>query len=155
MSIQERRKATKARISSKEQGGVYSLDDQKYRLQEYCMRKDFEILKTFEFSEYSTIDNCNNFMKVIEFVKSQKEIIAVVSDKIAPMNRIYQETPMLNDLIEHAKIELHFYKENCIIHKYSTLQEKMMWDTFMMIGDSTLGSFQSSEWNLKNESIGK
>ena len=128
----ERKKATKAiilaRVSSKEQEDGYSIDAQKYRLQEYCTRKGLEVLKIFEFSESSTVGNRDKFKEAIDFAKAQKEIVAVVSDKVDRLQRSYKETPLLNDLVEREKIELHFYTENCIIHKYSTSQERMMWN---------------------------
>ena len=47
----ERKKATRAiaisRVSSKEQEEGYSIDAQKRRLQEYCMRKGLELIKVF------------------------------------------------------------------------------------------------------------
>jgi len=132
MTIQERKKATKAiilaRVSLKEQEDGYSIDTQKHRLQEYCLRQDLEILKVFEFSESSTVGNRDKFRQAIDFAKAQKEIVAVVSDKVDRLQRSYKETPLLNDLVEREKIELHFYTENCIIHKYSTSQERMMWN---------------------------
>lgn len=85
-------KATKAvilaRVSSKEQEDGYSIDAQKYRLQEYCTRKGLETLRIFEFSESSTVGNRKKFMDAIDFAKKQKELIAVVSDKVDRLQRI-------------------------------------------------------------------
>jgi DNA invertase Pin-like site-specific DNA recombinase len=116
-----------ARVSTKEQEEGYSIEAQKYQLQEYCLRKGLEILKIFEFSESSTVGNRKKFQEAIDFAKKQKEVIAVVADEVDRLQRSYKETPLLNDLIERAKIELHFYTENCIIHKHSTLLRKIGW----------------------------
>ncbi|WP_375326470.1 recombinase family protein [Candidatus Tisiphia endosymbiont of Nemotelus uliginosus] len=141
-------KATKAillaRVSSKEQEDGYSIEAQKYRLQEYCMRKGLEILQTFEFSESSTVGNRKKFQETIDFAKKQKEVIAIVADKVDRLQRSYKETPLLNDLIERAKIELHFYTENCIIHKHSTSQEKMVWNLFVMMAQSYVDSLRDN-----------
>ena len=55
MSLHDRKKAAKAillaRVSSKEQEEGYSIEAQKYRLQEYCMRKGLEVLQIFELVE--------------------------------------------------------------------------------------------------------
>jgi len=103
----ERKKASKAiilaRVSSKEQEDGYSIDAQKYRLTEYCLRKGLEILKVFEFSESSTVGNRDKFKQAIEFAKYQKEIIAVVADKVDRLQRNHKETPLLNALIEREK----------------------------------------------------
>jgi DNA invertase Pin-like site-specific DNA recombinase len=148
MTIQQRQKATKAiilaRVSTKEQEEGYSIDAQKYRLQEYCMRKGLEILKTFEFSESSTVGDRKKFKEAIEFAKAQKEIIAVVADKVDRIQRNHKETPLLNDIIEREKIELHFYTENCVMHKYSTSQEKMVWNMFVMMAQNFVDSLKDN-----------
>ena len=144
----ERKKATKAiilaRVSLRERKDGYSIDTQKHRLQEYCVRRGLEILKVFEFSESSTVGNRDKFRQAIDFAKAQKEIVAVVSDKVDRLQRSYKETPLLNDLVEREKIELHFYTENCIIHKYSTSQERMMWNMFVMMAQNYVDSLRDN-----------
>ncbi len=108
------------------------------------MRKGLEILKIFEFSESSTVGNRKKFQEAIDFAKKQKEVIAVVADKVDRLQRSYKETPLLNDLIERAKIELHFYTENYIIHKYSTSQEKMMWNIFVLMAQAFVDSLRDN-----------
>lgn len=146
--MKDRKQATKAiilaRVSTKEQEDGYSIEAQKHRLQEYCIRKGLEILKVFEFSESSTVGNRDKFKQAIEFAKQQKEIIAVVADKVDRIQRNHKETPLLNDLIEREKIELHFYTENCIMHKYSTSQEKMVWNMFVMMAQSFIDSLKDN-----------
>ncbi len=153
--LQEIKTATKAiilaRVSSKEQEDGYSIDAQKFRLQEYCMRKNLEILKTFEFSESSVNGNRAKFMEAIDFAKNHKEVVAIVSDKVDRLQRSYKETPLLNDLIEKGKIELHFYTENCIIRKNSTSQERMIWNLFVMMAQSYVDSMRDNV----NRSIGQ
>lgn len=144
----DRKKATKAiilaRVSSKEQEEGYSIDAQTYRLEEYCVRKGLEVLQIFKFSESSTTGNRDKFKQAIEFAKQQKEIIAVVADKVDRLQRNHKETPLLNDLIEREKIELHFYTENCVMHKYSTSQEKMVWNMFVMMAQNYVDSLRDN-----------
>ena len=146
--MKDRKKATKAiilaRVSSKEQEEGYSIDAQVYRLEEYCLRKGLELLKIFKFSESSTVGNREKFLETIDFAKKQKEIIAVVTDKVDRLQRNNKETPLLNDLIEREEIELHFYTENCIMHKYSTSQEKMVWNMFVMMAQNYVDSLRDN-----------
>lgn len=141
-------KATKAillaRVSSKEQEEGYSIDAQKHRMQEYCLRKNLEIIKTFEFSESSTVGHRKKYQESIDFAKKQKELIAIVSDKVDRLQRSYKETPVLNDLIERGKIELHFYTENCILHKHSTSQDRMVWNMFVMMAQNYVDSLRDN-----------
>ncbi len=108
------------------------------------MRKGLAILKIFEFSESSTVGNRKKFQEAIDFAKKQKEVIAVVADKVDRLQRSYKETPLLNDLIERAKIELHFYTENCIIHKHSTSQDRMIWNMFVMMAQNYVDSLKDN-----------
>lgn len=144
----ERKMATKtiilARVSSKEQEDNYSIDVQTYRLQEYCLRRGLELLKTFQCCESSTVSNREKFLEAIEFAKKQKEIIAVVVYKVDRLQRSYKEMPLLNELVEKEKIELHFYTENCVIHKGSTSQDRMVWNMFVMMAQSYVDSLRDN-----------
>lgn len=148
MSIHERKKATKAiilaRVSSKEQEDGYSIEAQKYRLQEYCMRKGLEILQIFELVESSTIGPRQKFMEAIKFAKSQKETIAVVADKVDRLQRSFKESALLNELINDEKIELHFHVENCVIHRNSTSSEKLMWNMNVVMAQSYVDSLRDN-----------
>ena len=113
-------------------------------MQEYCLRKNLEIIKTFEFSESSTVGERKKYKESIDFARKQKEVIAIVSDKVDRLQRSYKETPVLNDLAERGKIELHFYTENCIIHKYSTSQDRMIWNMNVMMGQNFVDSLRDN-----------
>jgi len=146
--ISERKVAAKAiilsRVSSREQEEGYSIEAQKHRLQEYCTRRSLEIIKVFEFCESSTITNRTKFMEAINFARSQKEIIAIVTDKVDRLQRSHREYNMLDDLISREKIELHFHTENCIIHKYSSSQDRMMWNVHVMMAQSYVDSLRDN-----------
>ncbi|MCC8368590.1 MAG: recombinase family protein [Rickettsia endosymbiont of Oxypoda opaca] len=146
--MKDRKIATKAillsRVSTKEQEEGYSIDAQTRRLQDYCMRKGLEILKIYEFSESSTVGNREKFNEAIKFAKSQKEIIAIITDKVDRLQRSFKESAMLYDLIEREKIELHFHVENCVIHKYSTSSEKLMWNLNVTMAQSYVDNIRDN-----------
>ena len=133
-----------ARVSDKDQEDGYSIDAQKYRLKEYCNCKGLEILKIFEFSESSTVGNRKKFTEAIEFTKKQKEIIAIITDKVDRLQRSYRETVLLEDLIAKERIQLHFITENLIIHQGSTSQEKMIWNMHVMIAQGYVDSLRDN-----------
>jgi len=148
-NIMEERKIAKfaiiiVRVSDEEQVKGFSLDAQENRLKEYCIRKELEVLKIFKFAESSTVGDRKKFMEAINFAKNQKEIVAIVVDKVDRLQRSYSETPLLVKLIEQEKIELHFNTENCIIHKYSTSHEVMMWDMFVMMAKNYVNSLKDN-----------
>ncbi|MGX6960494.1 MAG: recombinase family protein [Rickettsia endosymbiont of Pentastiridius leporinus] len=146
--MEQKRIASKAILilkeSPKEQKKDYLIEAQKYRLQAYCTSKGLEVLKIFEFSESSTNGNLKKFMEAIEFAKQQEEITAVVIDKVYELQRSYEEMLLLDDLIKKEKIELHFHIESCIIRKYSTAQDQLLWSTFIRIGQNFFDSMRNS-----------
>lgn len=148
MSLHDRKKAAKAillaRVSSKEQEEGYSIEAQKYRLQEYCMRKGLKVLQIFELVESSTVGTRQKFMEAIKFAKAQKEIIAVVADKVDRLQRSFKESSLLNELINQEKIELHFCTENCVIHKCSTSSDKLMWNMNVVMAQSYVDNLRDN-----------
>ena len=66
-----------ARVSSPEQEEGHSIDAQRHRLQEYCSRKNLDVLKTFEIIESSTRGDRKRFMEMINYVRRFKEPIAI------------------------------------------------------------------------------
>ncbi|MVM32436.1 recombinase family protein [Spirosoma sp. HMF4905] len=140
--------ATKAviltRVSSKEQEEGYSIEAQKHRLQLYCERRSLTVLKIFELVESSTQGDRKQFMAMLKFVKSHREPIAIVADKVDRVQRSFKEYPMLDALIQAGKIELHFNSENYIIHKNSVSQERLMWSMGVIMAQSYVDSLRDN-----------
>lgn len=133
-----------ARVSSKEQEEGYSIDAQKHRLETYCLRKNLQVLKTFEITESSTVGDRKKFMEMIAYIKKQKTPIALVSDKVDRLQRSFREYPLLDGLIQEGKLELHFNTENQIIHQTSTSHERMMWSMSVMMAQSFVDSMRDN-----------
>lgn len=83
--------------------------------------------------------------------KKPAEIIAIVTDKVDRLQRSYKEVPLLEDLIQKQKIELHFHVENLRIHKHSTSQEHMIWNMHVMFAKNYVDSMKDNV----NRSIGQ
>ncbi|WP_040255993.1 recombinase family protein [Rickettsia hoogstraalii] len=132
--MQKRKIAAKAiiisRVSTKrQQQSGYSLTGQTSDSKEYCADNNLEILKIYELAESATTGKRKIFMEAINFAASQKEIVAVVECEVNILQSSnFKELEMLKKLIDDEKIELHFCRQNLVIHKYSTSQEKMQWD---------------------------
>ncbi len=142
--LSARRAVILARVSSREQEDGYSIDAQTHRLESYCQRKDLNIIKSFAITESSTQGDRRKFMEVIKFIRSQKEIIALVADKVDRVQRSFKEHPLLDALINEGKIELHFNTENYIIHKNSVSQERLMWSMGVIMAQSYIDSMRDN-----------
>ncbi len=132
------------RVSSKEQEDGYSIEAQKHRLRVYCNRKSLKILKTFEITESSTTGDRRKFMAMIKFIKSQRATIALVADKVDRVQRSFKEYPLLDELINSGKIELHFNTENYVIHKDSVSQERLMWSMGVIMAQSYIDNMRDN-----------
>lgn len=121
-----------ARVSTKEQEEGHSVNAQVKRLQEYCLRKDFEVIRTYEIVESSTRGERKEFNQLLEFAKSQKETIAIVADAVDRIQRSFKESVLLDELIRAEQIELHFYRENMVIGKEASSTDIMRWDFSVM-----------------------
>lgn len=143
-TLKARKAVILARVSSKEQEEGYSIEAQKHRLETYCARRDLNVIKTFEIVESSTSGDRKHFMAMVKFVKSQKETIALVADKVDRVQRSFKEYPLLDELIQKGKIELHFNTENYVIHKDSASQERLMWSMGVIMAQSYIDSMRDN-----------
>ena len=146
------------RVSSKEQEDRLSLDAQNTRLIEYAKRKKLEVLKSFQIVESSTQGDRKKFKEVIDFCKKQKETIALLADAVDRVQRSFKESVMLDDLVRHGKIELHFLRENMIISKNANTINIMQWDFAVMGAKSYVLQLsenvkRSLEYKAKNGEI--
>ena len=133
-----------ARVSTPDQEAGYSIEAQKYRLKEYCLRHNLELVQTFEIVESSTTGDRKQYTAAIDFARKQKERIAIITDKVDRLQRRLTETPVLEKLINEGKIELHFHVENVQIHKNSTSQERLMWNLHVILAQSYVDSLRDN-----------
>ena len=132
------------RVSSKEQEEGYSIDAQKHRLETYCRRRNLTVIQTFDIVESSTKGDRKHFMAMIKFAKAQKQPIAIVADKVDRVQRSFTEFPLLDQLIQQGKIELHFNTENYVIHQNSVSQERMSWSMSVIMAQSYTDSIRDN-----------
>lgn len=133
-----------ARVSTREQEDGYSIEAQKYRLQNYCERQGLEVIKVFEIVESSTKGDRRKFMDMIKFCKSQRQPVAIVADKVDRVQRSFREYPLLDDLIRSNKIELHFNTEGYVIHSQSASAQRLMWSVGVVVSQSFVDSLRDN-----------
>lgn len=116
-----------ARVSTEEQKEAgNSLPAQVKRLEDYCDRKELKIDKQFVFDESAYKQKRDEFDKALEYLKNQKEIIAVCFDKVDRLSRnvFDKRVPLLYEMAQQGKIELHFTSENLVIDQKTSATEK-------------------------------
>lgn len=116
-----------ARVSTEDQKEAgNSLPAQIKRLEDYCKRKDLEIVKKFSFDESAYKTKRDEFDRVLEYLKSNKEKIAICFDKVDRFSRnvFDKRVPVLYEKAIADEIELHFVSDNQIIHSKISATEK-------------------------------
>ncbi len=133
-----------ARVSTKEQEDGHSLEAQVANLRLYADRKGLEIIKQYTIIESSTKGERPEFMRMIEFIKAQKERVAVIVDTVDRLQRSFRETPILDDLIQKDMLEVHFVKEANVVSKDSNAFQKMAWNMSVMMAQSYTDSLSDN-----------
>ena len=111
-----------ARVSTEEQKEAgNSLPAQQHRLWTYIERKP-ELVhdKEYVFDESAYKEHRKELDNVIDYLVSQKEVVALCCDKVDRLTRDFLVgLPRLEKLRRDGKIELHFPSDNLILHKDS------------------------------------
>lgn len=125
-----------ARVSTKDQEEGHSLEAQIANLRLYADRKGLEIIRDYTIVESSTKGHRPEFMQMIDFIRGQKEKIAVIVDTVDRLQRSFKETSVLKELFEKDLLELHFVKEGNVLSKDSNAFQKAMWNMGVMMAQS-------------------
>lgn len=116
-----------ARVSTEEQKEAgNSLPAQIERLKRYCKDKNFQVAKVFSFDESAYKTKRDEFDKILEYLKSNKEKTVVCFDKVDRFSRnvFDKRVASLYELAMKDKIELHFISDNLVITPDISATEK-------------------------------
>ncbi len=116
-----------ARVSTEEQKEAgNSLPAQVSRLENYCKQKKFQIIKTYSFDESAYKTKRDGFDKILDYLKSNKEKIAVCFDKVDRFSRnvFDKRVAYLYEMAMKDQIELHFASDNLILTSNISAVEK-------------------------------
>lgn len=97
-----------ARVSTHIQKTGHSLDAQVHRAREYCKQSNLEVAGEFLLCDTSTSVSRKFFLGMIEFIKEQKEPIALVCDKAGRLQRSVFDIQNIAKLVNANKLCLHF-----------------------------------------------
>ena len=107
-----------ARVSTEEQmNDGQSIPAQLAKSREYAKRKTLPIQSEYQFDESSLKDRRTKFEQVIEEIKKSKEKVALIVETVDRLQRSFKESVLLDELRKEGKLEIHFIRENLIIHK--------------------------------------
>lgn len=125
-----------ARVSKDDQLDGFSIPAQLARSQEYAKRKNLDVLSEHQFDESSTKDKRHKFEEVIKEIKKAKEPVALIVETVDRLQRSFRESVMLDELRKSGKLEIHFIRENLVVHKDSNSSEIQRWDLAVFVAKS-------------------
>jgi len=126
-----------ARVSTEEQMNEgQSIPAQLERSREYAKRKGFEIKSEYQFDESSTKDHRKKFEMVIKEIQQSKEKIALIVETVDRLQRGFKESVVLEEYRKSGHLEIHFIRENLVIHQNSNSSEIQRWDLAVFVAKS-------------------
>lgn len=136
-----------ARVSTEEQKEAgNSLPAQQARLRNYIERNNLKLIKEFIFDESASKENRKEFSKVVDFLKEQKETIALCCDKIDRLSRDFLIGVIeLERLRREGRIELHFASDGIHrIYKDSNAGELLIFNILLSASQNFANSISDN-----------
>jgi DNA invertase Pin-like site-specific DNA recombinase len=126
-----------ARVSTEDQMiEGQSIPAQIARSREYAKRKGFDVISEYQFDESSMKDRRTKFEEVIKQIENSKEKIALIVETVDRLQRSFKESVMLDEYRKKDKLEIHFIRENLVLHKDSNSSEIQRWDLAVFVAKS-------------------
>ena len=152
-----------ARVSTlkQEKEGLSLKDIQLPELRDYAVKRDFEVVKEFVFSESADYKIRKRFNEMIEFVKASDDIKVIISYRVDRITRNYRDAVKIDELrLDYGK-EIHFVYDHLVINKDSVGRDIQDWDLKVFLAKQYLNRLKEDAINTakfklsKNEYPGK
>src|SRR3990167_7171549 len=120
-----------ARVSTlrQEKEGLSLKDIQLPLLRNYAKDNDFEIDTEFVFSESADKKIRTKFNEMIEYVKNNPDIVAIIAYRVDRITRNYRDAVLIDDLRSEHHKEIHFVYDRLIIGQKTIGRDITDWDT--------------------------
>jgi DNA invertase Pin-like site-specific DNA recombinase len=117
-------------VSSREQEETgYSLPSQEKLLKDYALRKSLSVLKVFSVAESASGSKQRKvFGEMMAYIDKNK-ITNLLCEKVDRLTRNLKEAVVANEWVDsNIERQIHFVKQNLVIHKFAKSDEKFRWD---------------------------
>lgn len=146
-----------ARVSSEKQEKGASIDAQKELIYDYCLKHKLNVIKELTITESTTRGDRKQYKEMLDFIRKKDHKIAIVVNCVDRLQRSDQDNPAIDELRRTGKIEVHFIKENIILHEDSSGNDLLFWKMNVLMANSYVISLASNvRRSMKyNFSLGK
>lgn len=124
------------RVSTREQAEEgYSLPAQEKLLSDYADSKELVLKKRFSVPESASgKQERKTFNKLLQYLDEHPEIKTLICEKVDRMTRNFNDAVKLDAwLHEDEERQIHFVKQNLVIHKEARSHEKFQWDIYIAL----------------------
>ncbi len=144
-----------ARVSSREQEETgYSLPSQEKLLKEYAQRKELHIVKVFSIAESSSGTKQRKIFDEMMLFMKKNNINILLCEKVDRLTRNLKDAVIANDWIDELPDrQIHFVKNNLIMHKNSKSDEKFRWDIEIVIARKYINNLSEEVKKGQKEKI--
>lgn len=146
---------TLRRVSDKDQLDGDSLGAQYISTSKYALSKDIEVISEYEFDESSIKKSRPKFDLIIKQIESTKEPLILIVDTVDRLQRSFKESVILDNFRKQGILEIHFIRENLIIHKDSSSSELQRWDMAVMFARNYVLQISDNVKRSFNEKVRK
>ncbi len=125
-----------ARVSTKEQADEgYSLSAQVQGMRDHTQRKVITVVKEFIVPESASGQHeRKTFGELLTYLQAHPEVTVVVAEKVDRITRNFKDAAKLDDWLNGDEArQLHFVKQNLVIHKNAKSHEKFQWDIYLVL----------------------
>ena len=143
------------RVSSREQEETgYSLPSQQKLMQEYADRKTFEMSKMFSIAESASgAKQRKVFTEMMTYLRKNK-INILLCEKVDRITRNFKEAIVISDWLEEdEERQIHFVKQNLVIHKNAKSDEKFRWDIEIVLAKKYVANLSEEVKKGQKEKI--
>lgn len=147
--------ASYKRVSSKEQEETgYSLPAQEKLIKEYASRKGIKIEKSFSVAESASgVKQRKVFTEMMVYIE-KKKINILLCEKVDRITRNFKEALVINDWLErNPERQIHFVKQNLIIHQNAKSDEKFRWDIEIVLAKKYIANLSEEVKKGQKEKI--
>lgn len=149
-----------ARVSTakQEKEGLSLKELQLPTLRSYCQENGITIAKEFEFQESADAKIRVKFNEMIDYVKNNREVKAIVAYRVDRITRNYRDAVLIDDIINTYGIEIHFVHDRLVIDPKTIGRDITDWDTKVFLAKQFLNrlkedahitrkrKFENQEW---------
>ncbi len=120
-----------ARVSTsrQEKEGLSLQDIQLPILRDYAREKEFEVAQEFIFSETADSKIRRKFNEVVEYVKGDDSIKAIIVYRVDRITRNFRDAVFIDELLQKYNKEIHFVDDRLVIDKNTVGMNIFAWDT--------------------------